>query len=603
MTLSVAVLQPGPAPHLPPLRGDDHDAALPRLLRCLTEEYGADPLPLESRHASTPHLLEKRLALLCGRGGRADRGGQAPELLVLFIRAHVTVFKRGRTRFCALSLRDSVPGRPSSMLETGTLVALLARLLPSSHLLVLADLDLLPSSSRQANAAVAEGPAEAKDCSRLVARALRDVAGHALSCAVSVRLACTPETGAAADVPRRPSLFRACDSALRAAADAGSPVPLSDLVSFLGSYLGTGDSLAYCADSPSPFRLVPLNHEQRLPAHVRDDLYSPDPGSRLDAATELAQLEREGNPWAQDRLEELNRYDPSADVRGFALGLLCRDERPGIERMHAFGFLSTAQLHRAPWPSPLPDLTEPFDGTGIVGIDAPDGQPFERPAHKVRLAPFRMALRPVTNRDFLHYVTATGAPCPEHWNSGWVFADDLDHPVVMVSWYEARAYCRWLTEEARGRRFIDSDTCLALPSEAEWEIAARNAAADTHPWGRQFEEARCNVRVTGVGRVLRVGAFSPGGDSRAGCVDLVGNVWEWTSSAWGRSGRHPDFTYPYDPDDGRENPDHGAEVRRVVRGGGYYYAEICANGYTRNRMSPHDRHPGGGFRVVARRER
>lgn len=266
-----------------------------------------------------------------------------------------------------------------------------------------------------------------------------------------------------------------------------------------------------------------------------------------------------------------------------------------------FGLIPDEVWDRAGQDATLPDLTGWFTGTGILGVDGPLGQDFERPAHMVTVPPFRLARRPVTNHDYLAFVAATDTPCPDHWNSEWVFRRDLHHPVVMVPWHDARRYCAWLTDIARRRGLLDVGHVVTLPTEAAWEIAARNAGGHTHPWGLSFDPTRCNVRSTGIGQVRPVGTFSPRGDSGAGAVDLIGNVWEWTSSAWGASGRQPSYGYPYDADDGREDPNLPTGVRRIVRGGAFYYADVCANSFTRNRAMPADRHPAGGFRVAITR--
>ena len=89
------------------------------------------------------------------------------------------------------------------------------------------------------------------------------------------------------------------------------------------------------------------------------------------------------------------------------------------------------------------------------------------------------------------------------------------------------------------------------------------------PWGDEWDETRCNTRELGLGDTTPVGIF-PQGASPYGCLDMVGNVWEWTTSLWGRDWSEPEFKYPYDSTDGRENPEVGDEVPRVIRGGAFY---------------------------------
>ena len=123
--------------------------------------------------------------------------------------------------------------------------------------------------------------------------------------------------------------------------------------------------------------------------------------------------------------------------------------------------------------------------------------------------------------------------------------------MVGICWHEARAYCAWMSAQG-GQPF-------RLPTEAEWEAAARGREGRRYPWGPAFDLARCNTFETHVRATTPVGVF-PGGDSPEGVADLAGNVWEWTGSAY--------VPYPYRADDGREDPED-AETRRVVRGGSW----------------------------------
>ena len=138
-----------------------------------------------------------------------------------------------------------------------------------------------------------------------------------------------------------------------------------------------------------------------------------------------------------------------------------------------------------------------------------------------------------------------------------------------MSWYEALAYCAWLTEAWRERRVIAADEAARLPTEAEWEKAARGTDGRRYPWGDEPDPQRANYVDTGVGATSAVEMFFTGA-SPYDCLDMTGNVWEWTSSLWGENLGDPTFKYPYNQADGREGLDAGDRVLRVLRGGAFF---------------------------------
>ena len=140
-------------------------------------------------------------------------------------------------------------------------------------------------------------------------------------------------------------------------------------------------------------------------------------------------------------------------------------------------------------------------------------------------------------------------------------------PVVQVCWYDAVAYCEWLNrnhlhELPEGYRF-------RLPSEAEWEKAARGPKGRKWPWGDAFDSGLCNSRESERFHTVEIGSFSPQGDSVYGVADMSGNAWEWTITLWGEDRDTPSFVYPYDSQDGREDQGAGEGVYRIIRGGSY----------------------------------
>ncbi|MEF8734954.1 MAG: SUMF1/EgtB/PvdO family nonheme iron enzyme [Candidatus Accumulibacter meliphilus] len=157
--------------------------------------------------------------------------------------------------------------------------------------------------------------------------------------------------------------------------------------------------------------------------------------------------------------------------------------------------------------------------------------------------------------------------------------NDPAQPVVGICWYEARAYCAWLSAQ--------TGQCWRLPSEAEWEAAARGRKGRRYAWDEDFDAGSCNSFETHVRGTTPVGVF-PGGDTPEGLVDMSGNVWEWTSSAY-----HP---YPYAADARREDPEQ-TDARRVVRGGSWDDDRHGARCAYRNDSDPGRRSGNLGFRV------
>jgi formylglycine-generating enzyme required for sulfatase activity len=169
------------------------------------------------------------------------------------------------------------------------------------------------------------------------------------------------------------------------------------------------------------------------------------------------------------------------------------------------------------------EIEETAQEYGIEKPWAMDGTP-ER---HVGLPAFYIHRREVTNGEYFRFVEASGFPILPHWPNGKPTPDQERLPVVYVSWDEAQAYCRWI-----GGR---------LPTEEEWEKAARGADGRLFPWGNEFDPKRANVGGLNPG-LLPVGSL-PLGDSPYGVSDLIGNVWEWTDS-WYRPYSKSEYTTP-----------------------------------------------------------
>jgi formylglycine-generating enzyme required for sulfatase activity len=215
----------------------------------------------------------------------------------------------------------------------------------------------------------------------------------------------------------------------------------------------------------------------------------------------------------------------------------------------------------------------------------------EQPQHTVYLPDYYIAKTPVTNAQYLDFVQATLYKQPGHWPKILEPPPGKEnHPVVEFTWHDAIAYCDWLAK-ATGKPY-------RLPSEAEWEKAARGTDGRIYPWGDEPpDETRCNFNEN-VKDTTSVGQYSPQGDSPYGCMDMAGNVWEWTRSLWGTDWEKPDFKYPYDPEDGREVLEAGDDILRVLRGGAFRGIERGVRCAFRDWDVPFGRDWYGGFRVV-----
>ena len=214
----------------------------------------------------------------------------------------------------------------------------------------------------------------------------------------------------------------------------------------------------------------------------------------------------------------------------------------------------------------------------------PLGLVMTTPQRKVNLPAYYIDKYQVTNKKYKKFVDATGHRAPfskrheaiYNWKNG-IYTENLEnHPVVLVSWYDADTYCKWA-----GKR---------LPTEAEWEKAARGTDGRLWPWGNESGKAGVDVKAnTYTFRALMtmpVGSF-PEGASPYGVMDMAGNVFEWTSS-WFKG--YPGTKYSH--------PLYG-EKMKVMRGGAFMVPrKPAAYTVSRHLQRPDDIHRTNGFRCV-----
>ncbi len=273
----------------------------------------------------------------------------------------------------------------------------------------------------------------------------------------------------------------------------------------------------------------------------------------------------------------------------------------------------------------LPDIAwcGVSEGPFWMGEDGSDRKD-ERPRHRVYLHPFAIARYPTTHAMYARFVDAHGYEGPQwwpeaiadgHWQDGrvrdmvgvdrwrdrpWLWDNpglsNPTQPVVGVNWYEAVAFCRWLTERLRAAGELGPDQQIRLPTEAEWERAARgpvpteDAPSRRYPWEGGWQEDRCNSMEARLGATSPVGIF-PRGATPDGIHDLAGNVFEWCLD-WYDEGYYTashDAHNPRGPEKGDYN---------VLRGGSWVTnGPSCRCGF-RLRFIPWTWSLDGGFRCL-----
>jgi formylglycine-generating enzyme required for sulfatase activity len=208
----------------------------------------------------------------------------------------------------------------------------------------------------------------------------------------------------------------------------------------------------------------------------------------------------------------------------------------------------------------------------------------EQPQHRIHIPTFYISKHPVTVFEWKHFISTSGYQ-PKNMSS---LAGRLDRPVSYVTWDEALIYAKWFG--------------MTLPSEAEWEKAARGIDGRIYPWGNTWNGSLANTSESsiyrkwlslGIGRkafYTRVGYFSPKGDSPFGCSDMAGNVWEWTRSI--------SKEYPYNPIDGRENMNNRNNTIRILRGGSFVNNRETVRCAFRGGSEPNYYDKNIGFRIA-----
>jgi formylglycine-generating enzyme required for sulfatase activity len=218
-------------------------------------------------------------------------------------------------------------------------------------------------------------------------------------------------------------------------------------------------------------------------------------------------------------------------------------------------------------------------GEAIFGSldDDPDAVDIEKPQFRASLPAYYLGQTEVTNAQYKLFVDATGHRNPDHWVGGVIPTGIENHPVVYVSWEDAKAYCDWAT--------------LRLPSELEWEKGARGTAGLAYPWGDVFDKSLCRHGSvpTKLG-TAHVGSY-PLGASPYGLLDMAGNVWEFCADWYDN-----DVYIRYSQGD-LSPPAWGQE--RVLRGGSWFVSSLsCRSAGRQGHVAPTFKYHHEGFRVA-----
>lgn len=231
-------------------------------------------------------------------------------------------------------------------------------------------------------------------------------------------------------------------------------------------------------------------------------------------------------------------------------------------------------------------------GEFTMGNDDDTSLPDETPKHRLWLSGFYIDRFTSGMAEYRNFLIEGGYEIGEYWTpAGWQWCQEIGaiaesrwqmltdvpsdiFPVHWINWYEAMAFAKW--------------SGASLPTEAQWEKAARGTDSRVFPWGNDFDENLCSTDALGLTGPTKPGYYSPKGDSPYGIADMAGNCLEWVTSLY--------KPYPFREDDGREDPD--ATGQRIHRGGAWSNPPYVATTYRRVPNNPQDIHVDHGIRLA-----
>ncbi|MCP5048815.1 MAG: SUMF1/EgtB/PvdO family nonheme iron enzyme [bacterium] len=340
-----------------------------------------------------------------------------------------------------------------------------------------------------------------------------------------------------------------------------------------------------------------INREWKEKANdlVREMLtypYSIEDGKKGGDSSELRRIRLLGGKVLKD-IQEYKRDEAIVSMAVELLNAIIVSDSSVEQRFEAGEILGYLGDRRIEIQSPSMVLVEA--GEFIRGGE---GHRREKPVRYIYLDEFEIGTFPVTNLEFKAFMVDGGYASGTYWTTeGWKWLREenisepeswhnrqwngLNFPVVGVSWYEASAYAKWISIKT-GKNF-------ALPTEAQWEKAARVNKGLNYPWGNEFNKKFCNSSESGLKRTSPVGIF-PKGVSFCGCQDMAGNVWEWCAD-W-----YDDDYYKGSPQKNPQGPLKGSG--RVMRGGSWNFTHVYCRAAFRGWNLPADRFVLIGFRLL-----
>ncbi len=232
-------------------------------------------------------------------------------------------------------------------------------------------------------------------------------------------------------------------------------------------------------------------------------------------------------------------------------------------------------------PEPVEAAPAPPAGTvSVAGGEVVLASNTNRPLERVLVDPFAITETEVTNAEYSEFIRETGHAAPEGWDGHKFPGDIADHPVVNVSWRDAVDFCLWKSSKL--------DLPVRLPTEAEWELAARGPEQLKYPWGAEWNKDAAISKETG-GRVSAVKSF-PINRSKSGAYDMVGNVWEWIEDDIDESEALTDADAEAARKEGR--------TLRIVKGGSAEEPAMDMNAQSRYEVPEGTKVKVNGFRYV-----